>query len=132
MEDNEGWDARDDAYEMSCSGIERAGPQDTSDSKPGEEHMAWFAKVVDLYEQKECRCFQCGSANHLIHKCVKDSDGTTGVPLNYKEGMTMMGGQASQRKQAMQWACQTKTPFLNPNPYNRWCGIENVAQVWVN
>ena len=28
--------------------------------------------------------------------------------------------------------CQTQTPILNPNPFNQWYGIENVARVRVN
>ena len=44
MEGDEDWDVG-----AGCSGIEEAGPQDTSDGKPSEEYMAQFAKAVDLY-----------------------------------------------------------------------------------
>ena len=102
VESNEGWDIGDDAQDMDCSGIKEAGPQDTSDGKPSKEYMAQFAKAVDLYQQKEHRCFWCGSANHLICNCPKDPDGAAGVPLNSKEGMAKKGGQAPQRKLATQ------------------------------
>ena len=26
----------------------------------------------------------------------------------------------------------SQTPFLNPNPFQQWCGIENVAKVKIN
>ena len=42
---------------MGCSGVEEAGPQDTGDSEPSEEYMGQFMKAVDLYQQKEHRCF---------------------------------------------------------------------------
>ena len=28
--------------------------------------------------------------------------------------------------------CQTQTPFLNPDPFNQWYRIENVARVRVS
>ena len=28
--------------------------------------------------------------------------------------------------------CHVQTPFLNPNPFQQWYGIENVARVRVN
>ena len=66
------------------------------------------------------RCFQCGSADHLIHNCLKDSDGATCVPLNSKEGTAMKGGWAPQRNRPCNRlrhpACKPwqLTPFLNP------------------
>ena len=44
----------------------------------------------------------------MIHNYPKDSDGTTGFPLNSQEGMAMKGTQAPQRKLAVKWASQTE------------------------
>ena len=108
VEGDENWDVGDGAQGAGSSGVEEAGSQDTGDGKPSEEYMAWFAKAVNLYQQKECMCFWCGSADHLICDCPKDSDGTTGFPLNSKEGMSEKAAWAPQRKLAVQWASQTK------------------------
>ena len=51
------WDVGDDAQEAGFFGTEEAGPQDTSAGEPNEEYMAQFAKAIDLYQQKEHRCF---------------------------------------------------------------------------
>ena len=40
VEGNEDWDVGDDAQAVGCSGIEEAGPQDTSDGEPSDEYMA--------------------------------------------------------------------------------------------
>ena len=71
--------------------IEEAGPQDTGDGEPSEEYIAQFLKAVDLYQEKDHRCFQYGSTNHLIYECLKDSDSTADVPLNSKEETAMKG-----------------------------------------
>ena len=51
--------------------------------------------------------------------------------------MPMKGAQTSPGKVTTPKAPQgikhhTQTPFLDPNPFNQWYGIENVARVWVN
>ena len=87
---NEDQDVGDGTQQVGCSGIEAA-PQNTGDGEPSEENMAQFAKAIHLYQKKEHRCFQCWSANHLIHDCPKDLDHTAGVTLNSKEGMATKG-----------------------------------------
>ena len=40
--------------------------------------------------------------------------------------------QRCSRKDTQGIKCQTQTPFLNPDPFNQWYRIENVARVRVN
>ena len=57
MEGNEDQDVINDTQEAGCFGIEQAGPQDIGASEPSQEYMDRFAKAVDLYQQKDHRCF---------------------------------------------------------------------------
>ena len=59
----------------------------------------------------------------------------TATYLNQKEGMALeKGAHTPQAKGAPGGDTQgighcTQTPFLNPNPFHQWYGIENVAKV---
>ena len=60
----------------------------------------------------------------------KGGDGT-------REGSLGPSSQDSQAKgtpggDAQGIGCHTQTPFLNPNPFHQWYGIENVARVRIN
>ena len=47
----------------------------------------WFANAIELYQKKNCKCFGCGSPDHLVKDCTKDLGKTVRkVGLNLKEG----------------------------------------------
>ena len=100
MDGNEDQTIEDDTQEEDCSGAVETGSQESIAGEASEEYMVQFTKAVNLYQQKEHRCFWCGTTNHLMHDCPKDSDGTADVPLNSKEGMVKKEAQAPQRKLA--------------------------------
>ena len=71
-----------------------------------------ICKAVNLYQEKENRCFWCGSTDHPIHGCQTGLDSATEVSLNSKEGTAKKGAQAPQRKLAMQQASQTEMSHI--------------------
>ena len=87
----------------------------------------------------EKHCYHCSSSEHFIHNCPLMKTARDKKQLNGKEGMLMMKG-AQTLSQGNE--CHTKppkggsggiksssqTPFLNPDPFQHWYGIENVAK----
>ena len=65
------------------------------------EYIICFTQVVELYQQKNRSCFECGSPNHLMQDCPKDINKSAWkADLNTKEGTAKKGGRAPQKPAA--------------------------------
>ena len=108
-----------------------------------EEFMVCLVRVVkDAQMEGKC-CYHCSSLEHFIYDCPLVKALGANLHLNHEEVM-------AQKKGA--WALQMKvttpkmhpgggskgvgqsmqTPFLNPDPFQCWYGVENVARVKIN
>ena len=108
-----------------------------------EELIVHLTRAVKDAQQEEKCSYHCNSLEHFIHECslvkaprtrltfkLKRGDGT-------KEGSLDPSRKSGHAKGTPGWdaqgaGCHNQTPFLNPNPFHRWYGIENVARVRVN
>ena len=108
-----------------------------------EEFIVHLARAVKEAQKGEKCCYHCSSLEHFIHKCPLVKASWTATHLNQKEGMAPeKGAWTPQVKMAklrvppgggtQDIGCHTQTPILNPNPFNQWYGIKNVAKVRVN
>ena len=106
------------------------------------EFIVYLARAVKDGQQEKKHCYHCSSPDHFMCNCPlvvasriltfkpKRGDGT-------KEGSLGPSNKGNPTKGALgcdtqDIKCQTQTPFLNPNPFNQWYGIENIARVRVN
>ena len=108
-----------------------------------EEFMVCLARAVKDAQVEEKHCYHCSSLEHFICDCplVKASGGI--MHLNCREGMAPKKGVwTPQKKVTMPKIPQeeapkalaqcTQTPFLNPDPFQHWYGVKNVAKVKIN
>ena len=105
--------------------------------------MVQMARAVkDTQSDKKC-CYHCSSPKHFIHNCPLMKTSRDKKQLNGKEGMASMKGAwtppttTSTTKTPPEGGSQgvnttLKTPFLNPDPLQRWYRIENMARVKIN
>ena len=62
---------------------------------PSLGYITWFG--VELYQEKNCNYFGCGSPDHLVKDCLKEMGKTARkVGINLKEGTAKKGGWSSQ------------------------------------
>ena len=91
----------------------------------------------------EKHCYHCSSPEHFIRNCLLMKTARDKKQLNGKEGMATMKGayDPSQgnkhHKEPPKGGSggiksSLQTPFLNPDPFQHWYGIENVAKVKIN
>ena len=105
-----------------------------------EEFMVQLARAVKDAQMDERCCYHCSSPEHFIHNCPLMKTARDKKLLNGREGMVMAKGVQSPSKSS---ECHkeppkggsggvgptSQTPFLNPDPFQRWYGIENIARV---
>ena len=105
--------------------------------------MVQLATVVKDAQADEKCCYHCNSPEHFIHNCPLMKTARDKKQLNGKEGMATMKGAwappttANATKSPPTGGSKgvemtSQTPFLNPDPFQRWYGIENVAKVKIN
>ena len=107
-----------------------------------EEFMVWLARAVKDTQTDEKHCYHCSSPEHFSRNCPLMKTTRDKKQLNGKEGMAMMKGAQtppttiSTVKSPQGGSRSVKpplqTPFLNPDPFQQWYGIENVAKVKIN
>ena len=106
------------------------------------EFIVHLTRAVKDAQQAEKHCYHCGSPDHFIGNCPLVVGSRADLPLNWREGQHRRREPESSRKGdhtegGPGWDTsgvkfQTQTPFLNPNPFNQWYGIKNVARVRVS
>ena len=108
-----------------------------------DEFIICLARVLKDAQWEEKCCYHCSSPKHFMWSCLLVVACRTESHLNQKEGMVpKKGAWAPQGKVATSkvpqdrvpkvWDTKQCYPLLNPNPFNQWYGIENVAKVRVN
>ena len=108
-----------------------------------EEFMVHLARMVkDNQADKKC-CYHCSSPEHFIHNCPHVKTSRDKKQLNGKEGMALMKGALTplitmntikSPPDRGSWGMKTtwQTSFLNPDPFQWWYRIENIARVKIN
>ena len=108
-----------------------------------EEFMVQLARAVKDTQTDEKCCYHCSSPEHFIRNCPLMKTARDKKQLNGKEGMAMTKGAWTP---PMANKCHKEppeggsggiksplqTPFLNPDPFQQWYGIGNVAKVKIN
>ena len=105
--------------------------------------MVHLARAVKDAQVGEKHCYHCSSLEHFICDCPLVRSLRVNMQLNHKEGMApKKGAWTPQMKVTMpktppaggsQGIGQcTQTPFLNPDPFQHWHGVKNVAKVKIN
>ena len=100
-----------------------------------EEFIVCLARAVKDAQQEEKCCYHCSSLEHLICNCTLVKASRTATHLNQKEGTApKKEAQTPQVKAAklkdtpggddQGIGHHKQTPFLNPNPFHQWYGIE--------
>ena len=108
-----------------------------------EDFMIWLARAVKDAQTDEKCCYHCSSPEHFIRNCPLMKTARDKKQLNGKEGTAMMKGAWTPPKVTSAIKSPPKggsggmksslqTPFLNPDPFQCWYGIENVAKVKIN
>ena len=105
--------------------------------------MIWLARVVKDAQMDEKCCYHCSSPKHFIHNCLLmittrdrktvkwegghgNDEWNPGPSEHNKHHKEPPEGGSGSMKTTLQ------TPFLNPDPFQQWYGIENVAKVKIN
>ena len=108
-----------------------------------EEFMVQLARaVMDAQTDEKC-CYHCSSPEHFIRNCPLMKTARDKKQLNGKEGMAMMKGAPDpsnhnkHHKEPPEGGSRSmkpplQTPFLNPDPFQQWYGIKNIAKVKIN
>ena len=105
-----------------------------------EDFMVWLARAVKDTQMDEKRCYHYSSSEHFICNCLLMKAARDKKQLNGKEGMAMTKGawtppkatSAVKKRRLGSMKPPLQTPFLNPDPFQHWYGIENVAKVKIN
>ena len=105
-----------------------------------EEFMVQLARAVKDAQMDERHCYHCSSPEHFIRNCPLMRTARDKKQLNGKEGMVMAKGAWTPPK-AMNAVkspreggsggigSSPQAPFLNPDPFQWWYGMENIAKV---
>ena len=107
------------------------------------EFMVHLARAIKDPQVEEKHCYHCSSLEPFICSCPLVRSSRANMQLNCKEGMVpKKGAWTPQTKvtipktllwggsQGIGWC--TQTPFLNPDPFQHWHGIENLTKVKIN
>ena len=108
-----------------------------------EEFMVCLARAVKDAQAEEKCCYHCSSPEHFIRNCLLIKTLRENAQLNGKEGMASKKGARTplatgqHTKEPPDRGFQgikppQQTPFLNPDPFQWWHGVENVARVRIN
>ena len=108
-----------------------------------EEFMVHLAGAVKDAQADEKCCYHCSSPGHFIHNCPLVKTSREKRQLNGKEGTAFMKGAPDPsgnnlcHEEPPDGGSQgikttPKTPFLNPDPFQWWYGVENIAIVRIN
>ena len=108
-----------------------------------EEFMVHLARAVKDIQMEEKHCYHCSSLEHFICDCPLVKSSGAKLHLNCKEGTVPKKGAwgPSDKSDHAQdtpgggpqgvGQCMP-TPFLNPDPFQHWYGVKNVAKVKIN
>ena len=108
-----------------------------------EEFMVCLARAVKDAQMEEKHCYHCSSLEHFIHNCPLINTLRENTQLNCKEGTALKKGAqtppttATTSKNPPDGGSQgitppQQTPFLNPDPFQHWHRVKNVARVRIN
>ena len=108
-----------------------------------EEFMVQLARAVKDAQTDERHCYHCSSPEHFIHNCLLMKTARDKKQLNGKEGTVMCKGSPDPSKSnechkeppkggSGGVGSSSQTPFLNPDPFQWWYGMENIAKVKIN
>ena len=108
-----------------------------------EEFMVHLARAIKDGQVEEEHCYHCSSLEHFIHDCplvkacgskytfeLQRGDGTREGSLGPSDESDYAQNPPGGGPQGIGWC--TQTPFLNPEPFQHWYGVENVAKVKIN
>ena len=90
-------------------------------------------------QQDEKCCYHCSSIEHFIHECLLGEGIQISCPFKLKggdgigEGSLGPSSQDGQAEGTPGGDAQSighckQTPFLNPDPFLQWYGVENMAK----
>ena len=96
-----------------------------------EESIVCLARAVKDAQQEEKCCYHCSSPDHFTCNCLLVVGSRTDSHLNQRSPSPSRKG--NHTKGAPGWdtqdvKCQMQTHFLNPDPFNQWYGIKNIAR----
>ena len=107
-----------------------------------EEFMVCLARAVKDTQADEKCCYHCSSLDHFICNCLLIKTLREKKQLNGKEGTALTKGAwtplttanalKSPQMEVLRCKAPQQTPFLNPDPFQNWYGVENVARVRIN
>ena len=108
-----------------------------------EEFMVWLARAVKDAQTDERHCYHCSSPEHFIRNCPLMKTARDKKQLNRKEEKVTVKGAwtppkaVNARKSPPKGGSggigpTSQTPFLNPDPFQLWYGMENIAKVKIN
>ena len=108
-----------------------------------EEFMVHLARAVKDAQADEKYCYHCSSPEHFICNCllVKTSRDKKTVKWEGEDGIDKGSPDPSNNDKHHKdppdgdsWGIKTtlQTPFLNPDPFQWWYGVENIAKVRIN
>ena len=105
-----------------------------------EEFMVYLARAMKDAQVEE-KCSYCSSLEHFIHNCPLMRASGENTQLNFKDGVEEGSPDPSGEDDDAQEppgvgsygiTQLTQTPFLNPDPFQHWYGVENMAKVKIN
>ena len=102
------------------------------------EFTVHLARVMKNTQMEKKHYYHCSSLEYFICNCPLVKALGLKSHLNHKEGMTpKKGAQTPPMKVTiLKWhpRCRThmQTPFLNPDPFQHWYGVKNVAKMKIN
>ena len=108
-----------------------------------EEFMVHLARGVKDARKEEKHCYHCSSLDHFIHDYPLVKALRTNSQLNHKEddgteegspGLSDKSDHANNTPGGSTQGVEqhAQTPFLNPDPFQQWHGVKNVAKVKIN
>ena len=106
------------------------------------EFMVHLARAIKDTQMEEKSCYHCSSPEHFIQNCplIKTSrknkqlngkgDDIKEGSLNPSDNSQCIKGPPDGGSQGIKPPKQT--PFLNPDPFQHWHGVKNIARVRIN
>ena len=108
-----------------------------------EELMVHLAQAMRDAQVEEKCCYHCSSPEHFIHDCLLVRASRENTQLNchgwdgVEEGSLDLSGEDDNAEEPPGGGSQgitqpEQTPFLNPDPFQHWHRVKNVAKVKIN
>ena len=107
------------------------------------EFMVHLARAVKYTQMEEKHCYHCSSPKHFIHNCLLVKTLRENAQLKQpggdgiKEGSPDPSNNSQCIKEPPDGGSQgvkppQQTPFLNPDPFQHWHRVKNIARVRIN